>query len=110
VAVFFLAVLFRLVTLVTIAGLAVVGHLPLRMGASPGAALALTQMNAGIDARSVLPTIRVPTLVIHRTDDQTKGPLFRKDLNHPLTAREWDFRFLCKAKPHQVFCVSGYFL
>ncbi|MCU1266022.1 MAG: prkC 33 [Acidobacteria bacterium] len=42
----------------------------LRMGASPGAALVLTQMNAEIDVRSVLPTIRVPTLVIHRTDDQ----------------------------------------
>jgi len=42
----------------------------LRMGASPGAALALTQMNAEIDVRQVLPTIRVPTLVIHRTEDQ----------------------------------------
>ena len=41
----------------------------LRMGASPGAALALTQMNAEIDVRQVLPTIRVPTLVIHRTGD-----------------------------------------
>lgn len=41
----------------------------LRMGASPGGALALTQMNAEIDVRSVLPSIRVPTLVIHRTDD-----------------------------------------
>ncbi|HEX7774720.1 MAG TPA: alpha/beta fold hydrolase, partial [Pyrinomonadaceae bacterium] len=42
----------------------------LRMGASPGAAVALTQMNAEIDVRNVLPTIRVPSLVIHRTDDQ----------------------------------------
>ncbi len=42
----------------------------LRMGASPGAAVALTQMNAGIDVRNVLPSIRVPSLVIHRTDDQ----------------------------------------
>ncbi len=41
----------------------------LRMGASPGAALALTQMNAEIDVRKVLPLIRVPSLVIHRTDD-----------------------------------------
>jgi class 3 adenylate cyclase len=40
------------------------------MGASPGAALALTQMNAEIDVRQVLPTIRVPTLVIHRSEDQ----------------------------------------
>jgi class 3 adenylate cyclase len=42
----------------------------LRMGASPGAALALTQMNAEIDVRQVLPTIRVPVLVIHRKEDQ----------------------------------------
>ena len=42
----------------------------LRMGASPGAALALTQMNAEIDVRQVLPSIHVPTLVIHRRGDQ----------------------------------------
>ena len=42
----------------------------LRMGASPGAALALTQMNAEIDVRDVLPAIRVPTLVLHRTGDR----------------------------------------
>jgi pimeloyl-ACP methyl ester carboxylesterase/DNA-binding winged helix-turn-helix (wHTH) protein/class 3 adenylate cyclase len=41
----------------------------LRMGASPGAAVALTKMNADIDVRAVLPTIRVPTLVIHRSGD-----------------------------------------
>jgi pimeloyl-ACP methyl ester carboxylesterase/DNA-binding winged helix-turn-helix (wHTH) protein len=41
----------------------------LRMGASPGAAVALTKMNADIDVRDVLPSIRVPTLVIHRSGD-----------------------------------------
>jgi hypothetical protein len=41
----------------------------LRMGASPGAAVALTRMNAEIDIRDVLPSIRVPTLVLHRTGD-----------------------------------------
>ena len=41
----------------------------LRMGASPGAAVALTKMNAEIDVRAVLPSIRVPTLVIHRSGD-----------------------------------------
>lgn len=41
----------------------------LRMGASPGAAVALTTMNAEIDVRNVLPLIRVPTLVIHRAGD-----------------------------------------
>lgn len=41
----------------------------LRMGASPGAAVALTKMNAEIDVRDVLPSVRVPTLVIHRKGD-----------------------------------------
>lgn len=41
----------------------------LRMGASPGAALLLTEMNSEIDVRHVLPAVRVPTLVLHRTGD-----------------------------------------
>ena len=42
----------------------------LRMGASPAAAIALTRMNAEIDVRHILPTIRVPTLVLHRAGDR----------------------------------------
>jgi pimeloyl-ACP methyl ester carboxylesterase len=42
----------------------------LRMGASPGAAVALTRMNAQIDVRDVLPFVPVPTLVLHRTGDR----------------------------------------
>ncbi len=42
----------------------------LRQGASPGAALMLTQMNAEIDVRDVLPLVRVPTLVLHRSGDR----------------------------------------
>lgn len=42
----------------------------LRMGASPGAAVALTRMNAQIDIRPILPTIQVPTLVLHRSGDR----------------------------------------
>jgi pimeloyl-ACP methyl ester carboxylesterase/DNA-binding winged helix-turn-helix (wHTH) protein len=41
----------------------------LRLGASPGAALALTRMNAEIDVRNVLPSISAPTLVLHRRED-----------------------------------------
>jgi class 3 adenylate cyclase len=41
----------------------------LRRSASPGAAVALLRMNSQIDVREVLPTIRVPTLVLHRTGD-----------------------------------------
>ena len=42
----------------------------LRMSASPGAAVALTRMNYEIDIRSVLPVIRVPTLILHATADK----------------------------------------
>jgi len=43
----------------------------LRMSASPGAAYALTLMNGGIDVRHALPTIGVPTLIVHRTGDRS---------------------------------------
>lgn len=42
----------------------------LRMSAGPKAAVALGRMNTEIDVRSVLPTIRVPTLVLHRVGDR----------------------------------------
>jgi class 3 adenylate cyclase/esterase/lipase len=42
-----------------------------RLGASPAAATALMRMNSQIDISDIVPTIRVPTLVIHRTDDVT---------------------------------------
>jgi len=41
-----------------------------RRSASPGAAAQLLRMNTEIDVRAVLPAIRVPTLVLHRTDDR----------------------------------------
>jgi class 3 adenylate cyclase len=40
-----------------------------RNGASPSAAIALMRMNREIDVRHVLPAIRVPTLVLHRSGD-----------------------------------------
>jgi pimeloyl-ACP methyl ester carboxylesterase/DNA-binding SARP family transcriptional activator len=42
----------------------------LRLGASPGMARRLMRMNAEIDLVEVLPTIRVPTLVLHRRDER----------------------------------------
>ena len=42
----------------------------LRRSASPGAAVALLRMNSQIDVRAVLPTIRVPTLVLQRVGDR----------------------------------------
>jgi pimeloyl-ACP methyl ester carboxylesterase len=41
-----------------------------RRSASPGAAVALLRMNTEIDVRAVLPAIKVPTLVLHRTNDR----------------------------------------
>jgi class 3 adenylate cyclase len=41
-----------------------------RAAASPGAVIAVLRMNWEIDARHVLPAIRVPTLVLHRTGDR----------------------------------------
>ena len=40
-----------------------------RQSASPGDAAALLRMNTEIDIRAVLPTISVPTMVIHRSGD-----------------------------------------
>jgi class 3 adenylate cyclase len=41
-----------------------------RWSASPGTLDALTRMNRDIDIRPVLPAIRVPTLLLHGTDDR----------------------------------------
>jgi pimeloyl-ACP methyl ester carboxylesterase len=41
----------------------------LRYGASPGALEALHRMNKEIDVRHVLPAVRVPTLVLHGSED-----------------------------------------
>lgn len=42
----------------------------MRLSASPSAVAALDEMNAEIDVRAVLPTIRTPTLVMRRTGDR----------------------------------------
>ncbi len=42
----------------------------LRRSASPATAAALLRMNSQLDVRGVLPTIHVPTLVLHRTGDR----------------------------------------
>ena len=40
-----------------------------RLGASPSAAIALMRINREIDISGILPSIRIPTLVLHRTKD-----------------------------------------
>jgi pimeloyl-ACP methyl ester carboxylesterase len=42
----------------------------LRFGSSPGTLSALHRMNKEIDIRHVLPTVRVPTLVLHGAEDE----------------------------------------
>ncbi len=44
--------------------------LMIRQSASPGAAVELARMNMSIDVRHVLPSVRVPTLVVNRVDDE----------------------------------------
>ena len=41
-----------------------------RAAASPGAAVAVMKMNREIDVRQVLPSIQVPTLILHRTAER----------------------------------------
>jgi class 3 adenylate cyclase len=41
-----------------------------RSAASPGAARAVMQMNREIDVRHILPSVSVPALVLHRTDER----------------------------------------
>lgn len=40
-----------------------------RLGATPAACLEMMRLNSQIDVSAILPTIHVPTLVIHRKDD-----------------------------------------
>jgi len=42
----------------------------LRQAASPGAVVDIMRMNREIDVRPILPVVRVPTLVLHRTGDR----------------------------------------
>jgi pimeloyl-ACP methyl ester carboxylesterase len=41
-----------------------------RASASPGAASSIMRMNREIDVRDILPVTRVPTLILHRTDER----------------------------------------
>jgi class 3 adenylate cyclase/pimeloyl-ACP methyl ester carboxylesterase len=44
-----------------------------RQGASPGAALAIRRMTMNVDVRDVLPSIHVPTLVVHGRGDRAEA-------------------------------------
>jgi class 3 adenylate cyclase len=49
-----------------------------RLGASPGTFALMMPLVAEMDVRAVLPAIRVPTLVVHHTDDATIPPEWGK--------------------------------
>jgi class 3 adenylate cyclase len=51
-----------------------------RLSASPGTVASMMPMAADMDVRAVLPTVRVPTLVIHHTDDPVIPPKWGKDV------------------------------
>lgn len=44
-----------------------------RLSLSPGAAMAHDRMARDVDIRAVLPTVRVPTMVMHRLDDTSES-------------------------------------
>ena len=58
-----------------------------RMSASPGMARAILESNFRIDVRPILPTITVPTLVIHARDEVTPVQLGRYLADHIPGAR-----------------------
>jgi class 3 adenylate cyclase len=62
----------------------------MRAAASPAAAAALEEMNGQIDIRDILPSIRVPTLVLNRTGD----PVAHVDAARDLASRIPDARFV----------------
>jgi Adenylate and Guanylate cyclase catalytic domain/Serine aminopeptidase, S33 len=63
-----------------------------RLGASPAAVVALMRMNSQIDISGILPAVRVPTLVIHRTGDKTVSVEGGRDVAaHILGARFLEF-------------------
>jgi class 3 adenylate cyclase len=51
-----------------------------RLGASPGTAARMMSLLAETDVRAVLPAVRVPTLVLHHTDDPFFPPEWGKDV------------------------------
>jgi pimeloyl-ACP methyl ester carboxylesterase len=61
-----------------------------RLSASPGAVRAIALLNAQIDIRPILPTVRVSTLVLHRRSD-ARVPI---ELGRELAARIPNARFI----------------
>jgi len=64
-----------------------------RLGANPGAAIALMRMNSKIDLTQILPSVQAPTLVIHNAGDvliNVEGGRFLAKQIPNATYVEWD--------------------
>jgi class 3 adenylate cyclase len=60
-----------------------------RLAASPGAAVTLLRRALATDARAVLPTIRVPTLILHRVGDPFTGAEHGRYLAHHIAGARY---------------------
>ena len=59
-----------------------------RLAASPGTVSLMMPLVAEMDVRAVLPTIRVPTLVVHHADDPFIVPALGKYVADHISGRE----------------------
>lgn len=74
-----------------------------QVGASPAAVLALEKMNADIDVRDILPSIRVPTLVMNRAGD----PVASVDAARDMAGRIPGARFVeFPGETHSMFSIE----
>jgi class 3 adenylate cyclase/pimeloyl-ACP methyl ester carboxylesterase len=60
-----------------------------RLAASPGTVALFTSRMAELNVRPLLPTIRVPTLVVHHTDDQIIPPVMGKYIADHISGAEY---------------------
>ena len=60
-----------------------------RLSASPSATITVLRMGAEIDARHILPTIHVPTLVLHRAEDTLLPVQCGRDLARTIPGAEY---------------------
>lgn len=71
-----------------------------RLSTSPGALRSLMQMNAQIDVRSILPSVRVPTLVLHRQTDA----LVPVEQGHKMAAKIPGAKYIEYPEGDHIFC------
>src|SRR6476646_4597718 len=60
-----------------------------RLAASPGTVALMLSLTGEMDVRAVLPTIRVPTLVLHHSDDQFIVPAMGEDIADHITGAKY---------------------